>query len=153
MGSAAEIGWGETRTAAASMEATAVVDGERHVAVNEPYAELHGYSDPDDLVGEPWADRLAEDERDRLEREILPACREDGQWRGTAVGRRRDGTTFSQELSVAHLDDEHFVCAGRELDGDEPLDGAASPREFVAHVFDALEDIVYVLDEAGDPVL
>lgn len=99
---------------AASMEAMAVIDGNQHVTVNTAYADLYGYSQPDALSGEPWDRRVAEADRTRLDREIRPACRRDGGWRGTVSGRRRDGSTFGQELSISSLGGGSFVCTTRE---------------------------------------
>ena len=154
MVNAAEIAWGGEQLMAASMDAMAVTDGERHVTVNRPYADLYGFPGTDDLVDEPFGRRLAERERDRWDGEILATCRADGQWRGTVTGRRRDGSTFTQELSVASLDDEHFLCTCRDIDRDGPAGKEiGSHSRLVEHVFDAVDDIVYVLDEDGDTVL
>lgn len=45
----------------------AVIDGTQHVAVNQIYADLYGYFQPDDLSGEPWNHRVAEADRTRLD--------------------------------------------------------------------------------------
>lgn len=154
MANAAEIAWDGERVMAASLEAMAVVDGEEHVSVNQAYADLYGFSHPDELEGESWTSRLAEEERARFAQTIVPRCRKSGQWRGEVTGRQRDGTTFPQELSIAHLDDGHFVCVGRETDSDAATErGVESDQEFIEHVFDAVDDIVYVFDEDGTPVL
>ncbi|WP_336363665.1 bacterio-opsin activator domain-containing protein [Halalkalicoccus salilacus] len=150
MANAAEIAWEGEQVLAASMDAMAVTDGDQHVTANQPYADLYGFSRPDELEGEPWTRCLAEDERRRFEREILPMCRTDGQWRGTIGGRRRDGSTFSQKLSIAGLDDGHFVCTTRET---ENTDRTEDHHRLIEHVFDAVDDIVYVLDETGDAVI
>ncbi|WP_238593295.1 bacterio-opsin activator domain-containing protein [Natronobacterium lacisalsi] len=142
------------RVSTASTDAIAIVDGERHGAVNAAYADLYGFSRPDDLVGEPWDRRLAEDERSRLEREILPSCRSEGYWRGTITGRRRDGTTVSHELSIARLTDDQYVCTAREAAGEERTGrDAREHTRLLERAFDAVEDIVYVFDEDGDAVL
>ncbi|WP_276255442.1 bacterio-opsin activator domain-containing protein [Halomontanus rarus] len=155
MGNAAGTAWDRTKVMAASMDAMAVVDGDQYVLVNQAYADLHGFTRPDDLAGELWERRLADHERLRFERDILPACREDGQWRGTIAGRRRDGSTFVQDLSLSRLEDERFVWISREADHGERT---ASDREtnqprLIKRVFDAIDDIVYVLDGDGDAVL
>jgi len=119
MANAAGIAATEKGALAASIDAMALTDGERHVSVNQPYADLYGFGEPADLADEPWDRRFAADERGRLEREILPACRADGRWRGYVTGRHRDGSALPVELSLAGLDDGGFVCVcrGRDADG------------------------------------
>jgi PAS domain S-box-containing protein len=143
MTNAAEIAWNGEQVMAASMDAMAVTDGDQHVTVNEPYAELYGFARPDELAGRSWTRRLAEDERPRLEREIIPACYEDGRWRGTVTGRRRDGVTVSQELSVASLDGKHFVCTVR--DSRERLERERELERYET-IVETVDDGVYVLD-------
>ncbi|WP_242695567.1 bacterio-opsin activator domain-containing protein [Halomontanus rarus] len=155
MGNAARTAWDRTKVMAASMDAMAVVDGDQYVLVNQAYADLHGFTRPDDLAGELWERRLADHERLRFKRDILSACREDGQWRGTIAGRRRDGSTFVQDLSLSQLEDERFIWISREAGHGKRT---ASDREtnqprLIKRVFDAIDDIVYVIDGDGDAVL
>lgn len=154
MGNAAGTTWDGKEVMAASMEAMAVIDENQYVMANQTYANLYGFAQPDDLVGEYWDCRLAENERSRFERDILPTCREDGQWRGTITGRRRDGSTFVQHLSLSLLEDEYFIWVSRERDHSEqtPSDDE-NHLQLIKHVFDAIDDIVYVLDGDGTPIL
>lgn len=148
MANAAEIAWNGEQVMAASMEAMAVTDGEQHVTVNHPYAELYGFSRPEELDGEPWSRRLAEGERTRFEREIVPTCRDDGQWRGTVTGRRRDGSTFSQHLSIACLDDGHFICTCREIE-----ERLRRQWTLIQGILNTIPDVVFAYDDAGNHIV
>lgn len=99
----------------AAMDGMAVLDGETYVYANEAYAEIYGFDDPADLVGEPWHARYPDEERDRFERHIMPTVRAEGEWRGEVVGRRRDGTPFPEELSLSLGDDGTVVCVVRDV--------------------------------------
>ncbi|MFB6141368.1 MAG: PAS domain S-box protein [Halosimplex sp.] len=83
--------------------------------VNRAHAEIYGYDDPAAFIGETWAMCYGDEERDRLDREVLSTLAAEGEWRGEAVGRRADGTTFPQELSLTLLDDGRMVCVVRDV--------------------------------------
>ena len=83
--------------------------------VNEPHVEVYGYDDPDDFVGESWRMCYDEAELDRFEAEILPTLYEEGSWRGETTGRRKDGSTFPQELSLTVADDGGILCVVRDI--------------------------------------
>ncbi|AGB36131.1 bacterio-opsin activator domain-containing protein [Natronococcus occultus] len=82
--------------------------------VNRALADLHGYADPDELVGSSWRTLFPETEVERLEREAIPAVLEAGHWRGEAVGLRADGTRFYQDHSLTALEDG-IVCVVRDV--------------------------------------
>ncbi|WP_380674380.1 PAS domain S-box protein [Salinigranum sp. GCM10025319] len=109
-----------TVTHAEAMEAS--IDGMAIVSddgtfeyVNAAHAHLYGYDDASDLVGESWRQLYGADERERFETEVFPELRRTSGWRGEAVGRRADGTTFPQEVSLTELDGEGFVCVVRDV--------------------------------------
>ncbi|MFC4246410.1 PAS domain S-box protein [Natribaculum luteum] len=100
----------------ASMDGIAVCDDDgRYVYLNQAHAECYGYDSPEPLLGERWSALYDDDERERFETEILPELADRGNWRGEAVGRRRDGTTFDQALSLAALDGGGSVCVIRDV--------------------------------------
>ena len=83
--------------------------------VNEAHVEVYGYEDPERFLGESWELCYGPDERDRLAEEALPALETEGNWRGEAVGRRADGSTYPQELSLTRLDDGRIICIVRDI--------------------------------------
>jgi len=89
-------------------------DGE-FLYVNETHADLYGYDDPAALLGEHWNVCYAGSELDRFEDEIVPTLYEEGAWRGEALGRRKDGTTFPQGLSLTVADDGGIICVVRDI--------------------------------------
>ncbi|MFC7156216.1 PAS domain S-box protein [Halomarina halobia] len=110
----------EIRQRSAAMETAtdgmAILDeDETYVYVNEAHAEIYGYDDPGDLVGETWQRLYDEAEIERLASDVLPTVRREGRWRGEAVGRRRDGSTFPQELTLTELDHGVLVYAVRDI--------------------------------------
>jgi hypothetical protein len=100
----------------ASIDGIAVLDhDETHRYVNRAHAEMYGYDDPEALVGEGWQVCYGDEETERFERVVLPALEAVGEWRGEAVGRRADGSTFPQEVSLSRTSDGRIVCVVRDI--------------------------------------
>jgi len=134
-----------------SMDGIAILDADGvYQYVNEAHAEVYGFDDPAEMVGLNWRDCYGPDERDRFETTVMPTVRETGRWRGEAVGRRTDGESFPQQLSLARLDRGGIVCVVRDI-GDRVArrEQLQDETEFTESVLDALPDLFYVLDEAG----
>lgn len=100
-------------------EGIAILDPEgRFRYLNDAHAEIYGYDDPKYLVGEGWQILYGEAETERFETEIMPAMRDSGYWRGRATGRRKDGSSFPQRVSLTSLDDGGRVCTVRDISGE-----------------------------------
>ncbi|WP_338742390.1 PAS domain S-box protein [Haloplanus salilacus] len=108
----------EARTEAieAAIDGVAVLDeGGEYTYVNQAHADVYGYDTPEAFRGESWRLCYGDDEIDRFEAEVWAVLEERGSWRGEAVGRRRDGSTFPQELSLTLLDDGRVICIVRDI--------------------------------------
>ena len=135
----------EAKRRANAMEAAsdgmAVLDAEgRYTFVNQAHAEIYGYSDPDALLGEHWGLCYDEDELQRFEEAVIPNLNEAGEWRGEALGKRADGSLFSQELTLTALPDGGIICVVRDI-----TERKARTRE--------LRQQGTALDQAGEAVL
>lgn len=101
---------------AASMDGIAILDEDgRYVTVNQAHADVYGYDDPDAFVGETWRRCYTEDEIARVEEDVFPILDTEGSWRGKLTGKRRDGTTFPQELTLSSRPDGGLVCIVRDV--------------------------------------
>jgi PAS domain S-box-containing protein len=100
----------------ASVDGVAILNSNgEYRFVNRAHAEVYGYDDPEAFVGETWRLCYGEAETERLETEVLPTLFEEGAWRGETVGRRRDGTTFPQTISLTTTEHGHIVCVVRDV--------------------------------------
>ncbi|NJK54315.1 MAG: PAS domain S-box protein, partial [Leptolyngbyaceae cyanobacterium SU_3_3] len=50
----------------------------------------------------------------RIERDVLPVLHREGQWRGEAIAKRQDGSTFFEEVSLT-LTQGGFICVCRDI--------------------------------------
>jgi len=100
----------------ASMDGIAILDedGEYEV-VNQAHADLYGYDDPDAFIGETWHLCYTETEAARVEQEVLSQLYEEGSWRGELTGKRRDGSTFPQDLTLSVRPTGGLVCVVRDI--------------------------------------
>ncbi|WP_226479557.1 PAS domain S-box protein [Natrinema amylolyticum] len=100
----------------AAMDGMAILDNEmRYMYVNDAYATMHGYDDSTELLGKTWDHLYDESAINRLNESILPAVWNQGNWRGEVTGRRANGTTYPQELSVTTLDGTGLICVIRDI--------------------------------------
>jgi PAS domain S-box-containing protein len=111
----------------------AIYDADEHlVYANDASARIHGFERGSDLAGFTWRALYSEDEQRRFDQTILPALRRDRRWRGEAIGRRRDGTMFPHEMSLALLDGGGVVAVLRDVSERHALD--KMKNEFVSTV-------------------
>ncbi len=102
----------------ASMDGIFILDGRRECAyLNGSQTRLHGYEEHTEVLGKSWRIFYGDDETRRLGEEVFPVIFAKGEWRGEAVGRRKDGTTFPQEISFTAVDRESIVCIVRDITG------------------------------------
>jgi PAS domain S-box-containing protein len=100
----------------ASMDGMAILDSYgNYVYLNQSHADLYGYESPLQLVGTSWKNLYHEEELKRFEGIIMPLFLQNGSWRGEAVGRRQDGSSFPQELSLGAIADGGIVCVVRDI--------------------------------------
>lgn len=83
--------------------------------VNQARVNMFGYEDPSELIGLNWRDLYDADEARRLEQEIVPILSKQGHYQGTAIAKRKNGTTFLQELSLTQLDEATIICVCRDI--------------------------------------
>ena len=100
----------------ASIDGMAILDADdEYMFVNQSHADIYGYKDSDAFLGQTWDMCYGEDERERLETEVMPTLYKNGSWRGEAVGTNKDGSTFPQELSLSVTDSGGLICVVRDI--------------------------------------
>lgn len=100
----------------ASVDGIAVLDeDERYTTVNQAHAEVYGYDDPDEFIGESWRMCYSDTELEQIEDEVFQVLGEAGDWRGELTGVRRNGETFPQEVSLSMMEDGGLVCVVRDI--------------------------------------
>src|SRR5688572_3930885 len=100
----------------ASMDGMAIID---HcgacIYLNDAYAKIFGYADPERLIGASWEMFYFTEELDRLKEQIMPAVWRDGSWRGEALGLKVNGGTLPLEISISSVDGGGLVQVVRDI--------------------------------------
>jgi diguanylate cyclase (GGDEF)-like protein/PAS domain S-box-containing protein len=100
----------------ASMDGMAIIDhGGVCIYLNDAYAKIFGYDDPDRLIGASWEMFYFEEELTRLKERIMPGVWRDGSWRGEAMGLKLNGSTLPLEISISSVDGGGLVQVVRDI--------------------------------------
>ncbi|KAM3099924.1 PAS domain S-box protein [Phormidesmis sp. 146-12] len=99
----------------AAMDGIAILsDDGQFLYLNDAYLRIFGYQHSRNLVGKSLTTLYYPDEMARIEGEILPILHREGQWRGEAIAKRQDGSTFYEEISLT-LTQGGFICICRDI--------------------------------------
>ncbi|MBW4620736.1 MAG: PAS domain S-box protein [Cyanosarcina radialis HA8281-LM2] len=90
------------------------VDSE-FIYINQAHWEMFGYKSAEELLGKTWRELYRPDEIDRFEKYVFPILWQQGRWRGEATGKRADGQTFAEEVSLTLLENGHLICVCRNI--------------------------------------
>ena len=99
-----------------SLDGIAILDAAGTFSyLNDSYAGIHGFDRADELSGRKWKLLYGDEEWKRFRTEVMPCVEAQRRWQGEAVGRRRDGRLFPQELTLSALDNGGLVCIVRDI--------------------------------------
>jgi diguanylate cyclase (GGDEF)-like protein/PAS domain S-box-containing protein len=107
----------QTEAIEAAVDGIAILDKkEQYTNLNKSHAKIYGYNSPMELIGKSWTILYDNDELKRFKNDIMPKLNRDGYWHGEAIGLKKDGSKFFQELSLTVLSDGGMICIVRNID-------------------------------------
>ncbi|MCK5125308.1 MAG: PAS domain S-box protein [candidate division Zixibacteria bacterium] len=83
--------------------------------VNEAHAKVYGFDSPVELIGKSWKILYGSEELERFNNDIMPILGKNGFWQGEAVGTRKDGEEYPQEISLTSIDEDTLICVVRDI--------------------------------------
>jgi PAS domain S-box-containing protein len=92
-----------------------------YLYLNRAHEFLFGYADGE-LVGSPWQVIYDEEESERLSGIAFPALAKNGNWRGESVGKRKDGTSINQRVSLTSLPNGGLICITHCIDEQKEIE-------------------------------
>jgi PAS domain S-box-containing protein len=124
----------------AALDGIALVnDKGEYVHLNRSHVEMFGFTSASELIGKTWREIYKDDEIARIESEVFPVLMANGVWSGMATAKRRDGSTFPEELSLSLLPNGGIVCICRDVT--EKMKAAEALRDSEARWQLAVESI------------
>ncbi|NER78432.1 MAG: response regulator, partial [Leptolyngbya sp. SIO1D8] len=99
----------------AAIDGIAILQRDAFLYVNQAHLKLFGYEHPEELIGQSWRLLYSFDELERFEHEVWPVLECDRAWEGEAVALRRDGSYFTEGLSLTFTDDDLLICVCRDV--------------------------------------
>ncbi|MEQ8974049.1 MAG: PAS domain S-box protein [Coleofasciculus sp. C1-SOL-03] len=100
-----------------------------YIYLNQAHLEIFGYETPTDLLGKTWYHLYYPDEVSRIERDIFPVLIEHGYWRGETLSKRRDGSTFAEELSLTLIEGGGLICVCRDITERKKTEASLAKRD------------------------
>lgn len=96
--------WRQSIAVEAALDGIAILsDAGKLLYLNDAHLEMFGYSRTE-LIGKSWKTLYYPEESQRIEREIRPILQQTGQWRGQVIAKRKDGSTFFEEVSLTQTE-------------------------------------------------
>jgi PAS domain S-box-containing protein len=112
---------------------------------NRAEAELHGYENPNELVGQPWTSFFSAEEAAKIVDLWRSATTGSDRWVGESIGKRRDGSTFPQEFSITRLEGIGFVGVQRDISERKAAERALQESEkMVRQLTDNVETVLWM---------
>jgi PAS domain S-box-containing protein len=115
--------------------------------LNKAHVKIYGYENAGELIGKSWRTLYDADEIQRFDAEIMPEFRQEGYWQGEALGMKKDGSKFPQELSLTALESSGLICVVRDITdrkrAEEVLKESEKKYRLLA---DNINDVIFVLD-------
>ncbi len=131
-----------------SMDGIAIFNSEgRYIYVNQSYAAVNGYDDPDDIIGKTFRLSYIDRSIEVIEQIIFPSIRKSGRWRGELIARRKNGSTYYQEASMSRLEDGGRVCIVRDITWRKRSEERLRRSErFLNMIFNSIRDPFCIID-------
>ena len=116
----------------AAIDGIAILQENTYLYLNRAHLDLFGYERPEALVGKTWKLLYSQAEVERFERDIFPVLECNRAWQGEAIATRKDGSTFTQGVSLILTEDELLISVCRDISD------LKQAQELIAH--NALHD-------------
>ncbi len=131
----------------AAVDGMALIDSYQDFRfINDAFAHMLGFERSEELIGKSWRGMYHADEIRRFDTDIVTHLYQHDRWRGEITARRRDGSTFPQELSVTLLAGGQMVLVARDVSDRKAAE--AEQRRLTA-ILEATPDLIAITSTEG----
>ena len=117
------------------------------IYANAAKLKIYGYSSLEEMLGKSWKIFYEGAELQRFEQEIMPVLARQGYCSTEALGCRRDGSKFPQEVSLTMLPDGEKICIVRDITARKKAEAELQDsKRFGDRIAEASPNILYVYD-------
>ena len=100
----------------ASRDGIAVTDSNgNYLYMNKAHQELFAVPSEDFILGRHWSELYSPENLRFIRETVFPVLTERGSWKGEVAGRKFDGHTIDQEVSLTLKQDGGIVCITRDI--------------------------------------
>jgi PAS domain S-box-containing protein len=86
-----------------------------YIYINQAHVQMFGYKNAEQVLGKTWKELYPPNEIKRFETYVFPLLQQEGYWRGEAIGKKNDGQTFPEEVSLTLLENGNLICVCRNI--------------------------------------
>lgn len=99
----------------AAIDGISMLKDGNYIYVNQAYLTLFGYGHPAELLGKSWSILHSHTEAQRIKDEVFPRLAQDCAWHGEAIAIRKDGSTFTEEVSLTMTGEALLIQVCRDI--------------------------------------
>ncbi|MFB2923089.1 PAS domain S-box protein [Aerosakkonema funiforme] len=100
----------------AAMDGIAILDeNSQYSYLNQAHAEMFGYRNAIELLGKNWQELYYPREIANFQKEVFPALGNTGKFQGETTAKRKDGSTFDEEVSLTLIEGVGLICVCRDI--------------------------------------
>jgi len=100
----------------AAIDGMAILNAEgEYIYINKAQSKIYGYDNIVELIGKSWKILYDSDVLQYFDQEIMPEFSRKGYWYGEAIGMKKNGSKFPQELSLTAMANGGLICVVRDI--------------------------------------
>ncbi|MBK1989333.1 response regulator [Sphaerospermopsis aphanizomenoides BCCUSP55] len=100
----------------AATDGIGILDADgKYVYLNSSHLSIFGYSNTDKLLGKSWKHFYYPETIEWFNNYVFPLLMAKGYWHGETVAKRKDSSTFAEEVSLTLIPDGGIICVCRDI--------------------------------------